>query len=309
MPSQHGALHGMHRFSSNITHPPGGGVGYLIRQGALYIGPTLDTATHVAHAYKIYIALHGSFDLLLGDRTRLTSLRSVVIAPDRPHRLVSQTAAVALLFVLPETPEGRSIAGHHSRRDTFAVPPELIRALAPVLKRFWERGGAQQAAPELSDLICRSLAPGQGRVAAYDHRIERALAHLKARKQHHTTISEAAAVAAMSPSRFRHLFNEQVGIPFSRYLLWARLHTALEAMPVYDSLTEVAHEAGFADQSHFCRTFRRMLGITPSAVFKNVSLQVSEPGAAGDSAHDEQLKISLPATAPALGEALMRRPE
>jgi len=30
------------------------------------------------------------------------------------------------------------------------------------------------------------------------------------------------------------------------------------------SITEAAHAAGFADGAHFSRTFRRMMGFTPS---------------------------------------------
>jgi AraC-like DNA-binding protein len=29
-------------------------------------------------------------------------------------------------------------------------------------------------------------------------------------------------------------------------------------------MSAVAHEAGFADHSHFCRHFRRAFGVTPS---------------------------------------------
>jgi AraC-like DNA-binding protein len=32
------------------------------------------------------------------------------------------------------------------------------------------------------------------------------------------------------------------------------------------SLTDAAHEAGFADSAHLSRTFRRMFGVAPSSL-------------------------------------------
>jgi AraC-like DNA-binding protein len=73
----------------------------------------------------------------------------------------------------------------------------------------------------------------------------------------------------LSESRFIHLFKEQVGIPFRRYLLWLRLVEAIELVLDGVSLTTAAHTAGFADSAHLSRTFRRMFGITPSYILKN----------------------------------------
>ena len=44
------------------------------------------------------------------------------------------------------------------------------------------------------------------------------------------------------------------------------LGDAVERMADGASLTEAAHEAGFADSAHFSRTFRRMFGLAPSSL-------------------------------------------
>ena len=41
---------------------------------------------------------------------------------------------------------------------------------------------------------------------------------------------------------------------------------AVEAIAAGVSLTEAAHEAGFADSAHFSRTFRRMFGVAAAAL-------------------------------------------
>src|ERR1700678_254257 len=53
-----------------------------------------------------------------------------------------------------------------------------------------------------------------------------------------------------------------------RYVLWCRLRTAAEAAMRGASLTEAAHRAGCADSAHLSRTFRAMLGVAPSLLFK-----------------------------------------
>lgn len=81
--------------------------------------------------------------------------------------------------------------------------------------------------------------------------------------------SMAASHINLSESRFLHLFKQQIGIPFRRYLLWARLIDTIDAIVSGNDLTMAAHLGGFADSAHFSRTFRRNFGLTPADIFKN----------------------------------------
>jgi len=48
--------------------------------------------------------------------------------------------------------------------------------------------------------------------------------------------------------------------------LWLRLMRAVERFAAGASLTDAAHEAGFADSAHLSRTFRRMFGIAAGSL-------------------------------------------
>ena len=61
-----------------------------------------------------------------------------------------------------------------------------------------------------------------------------------------------------------HWFKEEFGIPLRQYLLWRRLHIAANLLQKGTNLTEASHAAGFADQSHLSKTFRKMFGVPPS---------------------------------------------
>jgi AraC-like DNA-binding protein len=80
------------------------------------------------------------------------------------------------------------------------------------------------------------------------------------------TLEQVAAVAYLSPDRFRHLFAEEVGMGLRQYVLWRRFISVWEHRMNGASLSTAAHAAGFADSAHLTRTSRSMIGIPPSAM-------------------------------------------
>jgi AraC-like DNA-binding protein len=50
------------------------------------------------------------------------------------------------------------------------------------------------------------------------------------------------------------------------YIAWLRLQRAAAAIAAGMPLAHAATEAGFADAAHMSRSFRRMLGISPSSL-------------------------------------------
>src|SRR5205085_7232909 len=80
------------------------------------------------------------------------------------------------------------------------------------------------------------------------------------------SLAEVAQAAHLSPSRFRHLFVEQTGMPLRTYVLWRRLLHVWELLMEGETLSGAAHAAGFADSAHLSRTARKMFGLPPSAL-------------------------------------------
>jgi AraC-like DNA-binding protein len=241
-------------------------MGILTSTGAIYIGSTLGTATHTLHAYKLYVALHGEFDLLLDNSRVYGSLKGVLIAPDRPHKIVGRDCLIAVSYIVPETPEGIILSRYHSSQDVFALPPQMVTAMTPRLRRLFERGGNREELTEMSASLVRCLLQDKNVAPGHDLRVASALEYIRSAMDHRVTVAELSSKVGLSAGRLEHLFSEQVGIPISRYMTWYRLYNAVEIMPHKVSLTEVAHKAGFADLSHLGRTFRKMLGLSPSAI-------------------------------------------
>jgi len=104
---------------------------------------------------------------------------------------------------------------------------------------------------------------------AIDSRIKKALNIMKELHIKKVSTKELARSVCLSESRFIHLFSEQIGIPVRRYLLWLRIVKGISNIFNDASLTDAAHNLGFADSAHFSRTCREIFGIKPSKIFKN----------------------------------------
>jgi AraC-like DNA-binding protein/quercetin dioxygenase-like cupin family protein len=67
-----------------------------------------------------------------------------------------------------------------------------------------------------------------------------------------------------SPSHIRQLFKEHLGCTPQHYLLQLKATKACELLRSSASINQVAQEAGFANVRSFQRSFKRILGVTPS---------------------------------------------
>lgn len=221
------------------------------------------TAFHSHHAIQVTLSLGGRFEL----RTRDGSVAGdAVVAPDVEH-LFEARGHIAILFVEPEGRWGRAITeavlGGAAVRP---VPEGMVADLVERLKDTCRQSPVDEKALEdLGNLLVERLA---GRTTANmpDPRIRRMMDHVASRLDSAITLGAAASAAGLSPSRARHLFVEQTGLPFRSYLLWLRMTKAVGIMSAGRSLTEAAHGAGFADSAHFSRTFRRMFGLAATSL-------------------------------------------
>lgn len=82
-----------------------------------------------------------------------------------------------------------------------------------------------------------------------------------------TRVTEVAACHGVSPRTLQRLFRRYVGIGPKWVLQRYRLHEAAEriASGRVDAWSDLALELGYADQAHFVRDFRALVGQAPSA--------------------------------------------
>jgi len=84
------------------------------------------------------------------------------------------------------------------------------------------------------------------------------------------SVESLAKEVGLSPAHFSRAFKETMGVPPHRYLLNLRLERARRMLDAEDAtLSAVAQRAGFADQAHFTRLFKREYGVTPGIVLRS----------------------------------------
>ncbi|WP_372763110.1 helix-turn-helix transcriptional regulator [Pseudoalteromonas sp.] len=84
------------------------------------------------------------------------------------------------------------------------------------------------------------------------------------------SLQQVSSNVYLSPSRISHMFKDLCGIGYCQYILCRRIEESERLlMQPNVSITQVASDTGFANSSHFCRSFKEHVGITPSAYIRN----------------------------------------
>ncbi|MCX7211424.1 MAG: AraC family transcriptional regulator [Burkholderiales bacterium] len=110
-----------------------------------------------------------------------------------------------------------------------------------------------------------------------DERIAKVVLEIEKRPDLFGRLQEAAALACLSPSRFRKRFCAEVGLPFRRYRMWRRMARVMRTIAEGGSLTESAMAAGFSSSAHLSSSFKRMFGLSASDIIGlGVVIDVSE---------------------------------
>ena len=184
----------------------------------------------------------------------------------------------------------RGIAGEAPRwRMLYVAPSMVARLYGQRVPRFrCPVVTDAPAAAELRDLLCQSAAGsvGDGECLTYVSRwltqfllrhaddaaaprgklaVERTLAYLQNRPTESVSPREVEAAAGVTLSYLQRSFSRAVGLPPRSYHAQVRLARARRLLAEGKSATWVAHECGFADQSHLSRRFKECHGLTPGA--------------------------------------------
>ena len=95
--------------------------------------------------------------------------------------------------------------------------------------------------------------------------LRRVKEHIAAHLGEDLTLEILAALAGLSVHHFARAFKVSVGLPPHRYLLQQRIQKAAELLKSGElPVTDIALAVGFADQSHFSRSFHALFGVAAS---------------------------------------------
>jgi len=111
----------------------------------------------------------------------------------------------------------------------------------------------------------RIYTPKRHRAGLPRYRLRRVLDHIDEHVAADISLTQLATVAGMSAHYFAELFRLSTGHPPYRYVLIRKIERAKQSLRHREhSVLDAALEAGFRSPSHFARTFRRFVGVSPS---------------------------------------------
>jgi AraC-like DNA-binding protein len=108
-------------------------------------------------------------------------------------------------------------------------------------------------------------ARSDGPPGAEFHAVAAARAFLDERLDAQVSLAEIAEAAGLPPFRLYRAFEQATGMSPHAYQRQARIRLAATLIRRGETLSATAATAGFADQAHLTRSFRRTMGVTPGA--------------------------------------------
>jgi AraC-like DNA-binding protein len=249
-----------------LIHPT---PGRLVWPAAMIVwGPGFSSVRHSHHCVQLVMAIEGTLLVRGGPEDEWNNCGAILVRPDALHEVDARDTTVLIGFVDSESELGAALCDRIDGDILYVTESQVARWRAAL------RPGLNEARV---DRWVRKQLLGKRRVLKIHPRVNRVLKYLRERLGDDVSLKTLAGISGLSQSRFMHVFTESVRVPLRPYILWLRLQRASCELMDGASVTRAAHSAGFSDAAHLTRTFRRMLGTTPTdlALRKRLSRGVS----------------------------------
>lgn len=249
---------------------------YLWDGGFLLMGQAGgEVPSHAHHAIQVTVAFDRDFAVRpAGGEWR--EARGLLVRPDVEHEFNARKGTGAMLFVDPESVEGAWLASALTE-DITIVPESRLQECVRELAAFWASPVVALEAGDLVRHCIQALCPGALPGRRLDPRIAKVLGSIRESEDLRLSLESAAGSVHLSPGRFTHLFKEEVGLPFRRYMLWRKLTRAMLSMGRERTLAAAAQCGDFADAAHLTRTFGQMFGMNPSVLMRGEFFEIPSP--------------------------------
>ena len=236
-----------------------------------FVAHNAKVEVHRHHCFQIVVSLNAAFDCMI-DGVAHADKTGFVINQNITHSCHAEGASVLVYFIDAESYHGWQLKEMLADRSFIDIEPFFTPAQRG---QYFAEGNQslpidqlQQMADDIFDIILPT--PGDPKNELLDERMVSAVNFIDARLSQNIRLDDIADLICLSPERTRHLFAQQTGSPFSQYILWKRIkHVIAAVLHDQQPLADAALAAGFADQPHFNRIFKRMFGTSPKHHLKN----------------------------------------
>ena len=218
-------------------------------------------APHVHDAAFATVVLDGGYRETVPHETRDCTPHSIVVhAPGERHADAFTRRTTCL-----------SVHGAAFERSALLATP----AMASIALKLRDEFRAPDAfSPMVVEALMLELFVASARARSNDAEplwLRHVRSTLEERFHEPLTLSMLAATADVQPAHLARTFRQHYGTTVGERLRELRVGYAMQRLVSNDALAQIALDAGFADQSHFTRTFRKATGMTPTTFRREAS--------------------------------------
>jgi AraC family transcriptional regulator len=210
-----------------------------------------------------------------------------IVPPGVPRVWETEAATIKLSMYVSPTLMHSAAEAIGVNPDRIAIAPQLhvrdprlehigwavkaeLEASEPAGRLYGESLGLALAARLLQAYAPACAPRSDGRL--FRRRLQRVVDYIHDHLAEDLSLVELAHLVDMSPSRFKVVFKESFGLPVHQYVIRSRVEYATDLI-ARDRLplSQVALQAGFANQSHMARCMKRLTGVTPATARLSIS--------------------------------------
>jgi AraC-like DNA-binding protein len=226
---------------------------------------------YASNAFKLVVPLRGHFyartdegDALIDGTSVMMSTRDGVYRMRKPVRQSSVVVTIRDEALCDAWTRGRA-ATVSAMIDSKCV--SNVHALARTAdNRLASEEYSLTVAGSLACAVARTDAPARRASARMTQALARARDFLLDRFCDDICLSDVANAAFVSPYQLSRVFKARYGVAVFAYRERLRIARALVRLSARcDDISDLAFELGYASHSHFTATFKRAVGVTPSA--------------------------------------------
>lgn len=161
----------------------------------------------------------------------------------------------------------------HRPMKQGALPSQLNLARHIVQATVRIAAAQDASSAQLQQLLWAMLASHSGQPVAMDavlsHEIARVVDAMRKNQYRDSfSLAEMAAISRMPVETFRKRFVSEVGMPPQSYQLFCKMERAKTLLKNGSTVRQAGIEVGMSDPYHFSKTFKNIVGMSPSAFSK-----------------------------------------
>lgn len=205
-----------------------------------------------------------------------------IVPPGMPRVWETEAATIKLSMYLSPGLVASAADAMGLNCDRVEIPPQLhlrdpriehigwavkseLESADPIGRLYGESLGLALAAQIVARHARRTTDRLSARIS--QRRLVRVLDYIHEHLANDLSLSELAHVAGLSPSHFKVVFKQSLGVPVHQYVIKTRVEYATSLILENGlPLSQIAFQAGFASQSHMARSLKRVAGVLPRAL-------------------------------------------